>query len=194
MMVSGFARKLHNRTRAATRQKKSAVDNDTERHGASLTTVQIRRPRTIARPDQSNDSSDLVAYWARLRGQRRFPAYSELDRKMISFFWPFSILFKVSDAGKNIEIDSSIDPVSSFRGGLAPATSDGDAPQFALTEWILEVARNAADEGQPVNANTMISGPFEHRNYRGVAVPLGDSDTVDHVLAHYMPVDAVDED
>ena len=108
---------------------------------------------------------------------------------MIAFFWPFSILFRVSDGGQNIEVDSSIDPVSSFQGGLARATSDSEAPQFALTDWILDVARNAAQLGQPVNAKTVIAGPFEHRAYRGIAVPLGEGDIVDHVLAHYLPVE-----
>jgi len=189
MMPGGFARKLHARTRAARRSEDTNPNAAANHHSASLETVPIRRQRAIARPDQSNGSSDLVGYWSRLRGPRRFPAAAEIDRKMVSFFWPFSILFRVSDNGETIEIESSIDPVSSFPGGLARATDDDEAPQFALTEWIVSVARNAAMQRQPVAATTVIPGQFDNRSYRGVAVPFSDGDTIDHVLAHYLPVD-----
>ena len=188
-MPGGFARKLHARTRAARQIEETNPNAGADHHSASLETVPIRRQRAIARPDQTNESNDLIGYWSRLRGPRRFPASAEIDRKMVSFFWPFSILFRVSDGGETIEIDSSIDPVSSFTGGLARATDDDEAPQFALTEWIVSVARNAAMQRQPVTATTVIPGPFDNRSYRGVAVPFSDGDTIDHVLAHYLPVD-----
>ena len=189
MMPGGFARKLHARTRAARQSEDANPKASADRHCTSLETVPIRRHRAIARPDQTDASSDLVGYWSRLRGPRRFPAAAEIDRKMVSFFWPFSILFRVSDGGETIEIDSSIDPVSSFPGGLARATDDDEAPQFALTEWIVSVARNAAVERQPVSATTVIPGRYDNRSYRGVAVPFADGDMIDHVLAHYLPVE-----
>ena len=188
-MAGGFARKLHARTRAARQAAAQKAGTTTDQHSASLQSVKIRRQRAVARPDQSNDSSDLVSYWARLRGPRRYPTSKEIDTKIVSFFWPFSILFKVTDGGETIEIERSIDPLSSFQGGLARATDDEDAPQFALTEWIVSVARHAAMQREPVHATTVIPGPFENRTYRGVAVPFADGDTIDHVLAHYLPVD-----
>jgi len=188
-MPGGFARKLHARTRAARQAEGQAANAATDHHSASLETVPIRRPRAIVRPDQTNESSDLIAYWARLRGPRRYPTSKEIDTKMVSFFWPFSILFKVSDGGETIEIERSIDPMSSFQGGLARATGEDGAPQFALTEWIVSVARNAAVQREPVTATTQIPGPDMNRSYKGIAVPFSDGDTIDHVLAHYMPED-----
>jgi hypothetical protein len=188
-MAGGFARKLHARTRAARQEEELHPEPSAERHGASLASVPIRRPRAIARADQTQETNDLIAYWARLRGPRRYPSCAEIDRKVVSFFWPFSILFRISDGGETIEIDSSIDPLSSFQGGLARATDDDEAPQFALTEWIVSVARNAALQRQPVLATTIIPGPIETRTYRGVAVPFSEGETIDHVLAHYLPVD-----
>lgn len=188
-MPGGFARKVHLRTRAGREREAQNANSTADHHTASLESVPIRRPRAIARPDQTNESSDLVSYWVRLRGPRRFPTSKEIDAKMVSFFWPFSILFKVSDGGETIEIERSIDPLSSFQGGLARATGDNDAPQFALTEWIVSVARHAALQREPVTATTMIPGPIGNRHYRGVAVPFADGDAIDHVLAHYLPVD-----
>jgi hypothetical protein len=188
-MPGGFARKLHARTRAARQTESQNANPPADHHSASLASVPIRRPRAIARPDQTNDASDLISYWARLRGPRRFPTSKEIDAKMVSFFWPFSILFKVSDGGETIEIERSIDPLSSFQGGLARATGDDGAPQFALTEWIVSVARHAAVQREPVTATTQIPGPFANRSYKGVAVPFSDGDIIDHVLAHYLPVE-----
>lgn len=188
-MPGGFARKIHERTRAARESQEQTAGSTADQQTASLENVPIRRPRAVVRPEQTNESSDLVAYWARLRGPRRFPTCQEIDQKIVSFFWPFSILFKVSDGGETIEIERSIDPLSSFQGGLARATNDEAAPQFALTEWIVSVARNAALQREPVTATTQIPGPADNRTYRGVAVPFSDGDTIGHVLAHYLPVD-----
>jgi hypothetical protein len=188
-MPGGFARKIHERTRAARERQDQTAGSTADQQTASLESVPIRRPRLVARPDQTTESNDLVAYWARLRGPRRFPTSKEIDPKIVSFFWPFSILFKVTDGGETIEIERSIDPMSSFQGGLARATGDDGAPQFALTEWIVSVARHAALQREPVTATTQIPGPLANRSYRGVAVPFSDGDTIDHVLAHYLPED-----
>jgi len=193
-MPGGFARKLHARTRASRENGELKPSTGADTHSASLESVPIRRPRAIARPDQTNETSDLVSYWARLRGPRRYPSCAEIDHKMVSFFWPFSILFRITDGGETIEIERSIDPISSFRGGLARATDDDDAPQFALTEWIVSVARNAAFQRQPVVATTTIPGPYENRTYRGVAVPFAEAEAIDHVLAHYMPIEGDEDD
>jgi len=188
-MAGGFARKIHERTRAARERRAQTANSTADQPTASLQSVPIRRPRAIARPNQTTEANDLAAYWARLRGPRRFPTSKEIDAKIVSFFWPFSILFKITDGGATIEIERSIDPMSSFEGGLSRATGDDGAPQFALTEWIVSVARMAAEQREPVTATTQIPGPFANRTYRGIAVPFADGDTIDHVLAHYLPVD-----
>lgn len=154
---------------------------------ASLASVSIRRARPAAwQPHQSaSTSDDIVAYWRRLRGTRRFPSRADLDVKTVAFYWPYSILFRVQDDGYVVEVDGTVNPQSSLgAGSLRSLRADGPL-QFALTEWFVPVVRAAAHWGQPIDETTDLPIAGETARYRAVALPFSDDQiVVDTVLAH----------
>jgi len=157
---------------------------------SSLAGIAIRHPARTGRRIASDDPGDLLAYWKRLRAMRRFPARADLDTKAIAFYWPHSVLFRVEGLAGQVAVEAAIAPRSTLRPGvLRHAGGTGPTP-YALAEWLMSVAREAAASECPTVATATLSAGEDKRTYRGTALPLSDDQRiVDHVLAYYEPVD-----
>lgn len=140
--------------------------------------IPVKAPSEIAPlPDE-----DIVTYWRRLRGERRFAAPCDLDRQAIGRFWPETLLL-------------SYDPAPSAGGPpeltkvsrLGPAGHSGSTVEYtaALTEWVVELGRETIRTGDGIEELARFLGARGMTPYRATLLPLAAAGGgPDHVLCH----------
>ena len=133
--------------------------------------------------------SDIVAYWTRLRGARRFPNSTEIDAATIAETWPNSILIRCRPGSRALEPDKmflageGIAPgLSGLRGGARVNLSP------LMLQWLLGLAGEVVREGRPMNDVETFPSVKRVVRYRAVALPFSENErAVDHVLCHFRP-------
>lgn len=156
----------------------------------SLAGIRVRRPQTTRLSKTPGDADDITAYWERLRGQRAFPSRKELDDKTLGFYWPYSVIFRINDQGRRIEVESAVNPTSSIKAGWLRGGGDGGKLQFVITEWLMPLVRASALRGIPVDETALLPLAGRAVRYRCIALPFGEDGVgVDHVLAHVIAQD-----
>jgi hypothetical protein len=137
-----------------------------------------RAPQPTAASREPRHVGEITSYWTRLRGNRPYPAVSDLDPDLIGADWPNSILFRCRAGSGALMPDMSFLPRQDTGGGkiqLSPM----------MLQWLVSLAEDAVRNQRPVE--DMESFPSAQRaiGYRAVALPLSDTGTeVDHVLCH----------
>ena len=155
----------------------------------SLSEVPIQRSQRAPCRYGNDEPSDIIAYWKRLRGLRPFPTRADLDEKIVAFYWPYSVLFRVEGLAGWVEVERAIVPMNALGAGVLRTASGSNSPPFALAEWIISVARAAAAEERPMRETVALPRGATKQRYRGTALPFSDDQRiVDHVLAHYEPI------
>jgi hypothetical protein len=140
------------------------------------------------RPKQQKPApEEITAYWSRLRGNRPFPATSDLDLDRIASDWPDSVLFRCRSGSNALEPDRTFRPQSSGDAPILGARSEPGKIEFSpmMLQWLLSLASDAVRNRQPVeDADTFPAAQHSVR-YSAVALPLSDNQSViDHVLCH----------
>lgn len=144
-----------------------------------------------ARPMASNSEprrvEEITAYWTRLRGNRPYPAISDLDPKLIAADWPNSILFRCRAGSGALMPDMSFLPrQDAGDGGLGRSEDDGKIQLSPLMlQWLVSLAEDAVRNQRPVEDTESFPSARRAIGYRAVALPLSDdSSEIDHVLCH----------
>ncbi len=159
----------------------------------------VRRPSTAPPPAVSTPApsaspppprhSDIVAYWTRLRGSRRFPKSTEIDAAAIAESWPNSILMRCRPGSRALEPEKvfmageGVTPgLSGLRGGSRVNLSP------MMLQWLLALAGEVVRESRPMNDVETFPSVKRVVRYRAVALPFSDNESaVDHVLCHFRP-------
>lgn len=136
-------------------------------------------PRNGATPPEPRDVLD---YWRRKRGQRAYPAASDLDRNLIAQRWPDTWLLDFTKVVTDLRAEPSLARVT--RLGAPGASSEAELEYSTyLTEWIIELGGTALSSGRAVEEVERLSTRSGPAHYRVRALPLGPVEGLpDHVL------------
>lgn len=132
-------------------------------------------------------SANLRGYWDRLRFGRRCPAWSDMDRDQIAFFWPNSILLTCAPEGPTTRRGRTIrgaNRIADLTGGVTP---DADISfSETMIAWVLSVGETVAETGEPMEDFDSFPVAAGAEDYTLLALPLIDdgADRVTHVLCH----------
>ena len=130
---------------------------------------------------------DIIAYWTGLRGNRPYPAVSDLDPDLIATDWPNSILFRCRAGSGALMPDMSFLPRQDGGGnGLGPKADDGKIQLSPMMlQWLVSLAEDAVRNRRPVEDLESFPSAQRAIGYRAVALPLSDDHSeIDHVLCH----------
>ena len=146
-------------------------------------------PGPEAGPPAAREKRDIVAYWAQLRGARRYPRSGDLDAATLGDHWPNSILMRCRPGSQALEPEkvfmtgeSTASSLTGLRGGSRVNLSP------MMLQWLLGLAGEVVREGRPMNDVETFPSVNRVVHYRAVALPFSDSEReVDHVLCHVGP-------
>jgi hypothetical protein len=129
-------------------------------------------------------SEEITAYWTRLRGNRPYPAVSDLDSELIATDWPNSILFRCRAGSGALMPDMSFLPRQD--GGNDPYANTGKIQLSPMMlQWLVSLAEDAVRNRRPVQDTESFPSALRAIGYRATALPLSDDRSeIDHVLCH----------
>ena len=132
---------------------------------------------------------DIVAYWTRLRGGRRYPRSGDLDAATLGDHWPNSILMRCRPGSRALEPDKVFMTGESTASSLTGLRSSGRVNLSPMMlQWLLGLAGEVVREGRPMNDVETFPSVNRVVHYRAVALPFSDNEReVDHVLCHVGP-------
>ncbi len=129
-------------------------------------------------------TEEITAYWTRLRGNRPYPAMSDLDPNLIAADWPNSILFRCRAGSGALMPDMSFLP---RKDGSSGPYADSGQIQLSpmMLQWLVSLAEDAVRNRRPVQDKESFPSALRAIGYRAVALPLSDDRAeIDHVLCH----------
>lgn len=141
--------------------------------------------------DERRKDSDILGYWARIRGERDMPAWTDLDQNQIAYFWPNSFLLScVSRNDRGTPMISRATRIVD-NDGVADRSAD-IAFTPAMVSWIMRLSFDVASMGMPlIDTHVFRNEEGERLTCELVAMPLSQADDrVDYVLCHVKPKDA----
>jgi len=124
-------------------------------------------------------SHDIASYWRLLLREDSLPSWSDLDLDFVDRNWPRNVLLACQweQGALSLEIHRS----HFWQTGVPEGLKEED--YLALTEWLLMVAREAANSGQPAEGVETFSHRGIELGLKAVALPFADDgERVDHVL------------
>jgi hypothetical protein len=130
---------------------------------------------------------EIIAYWKRLRGNRPYPAVSDLDPQLIATDWLNSIMFRCRAGSGALMPDMSFLPRQDNGGdGLDRKADDGKIQLSPMMlQWLVSLAEDAVRNQRPVEDLESFPSAQKVIGYRAVALPLSDDHSeIDHVLCH----------
>ena len=159
---------------------------------ASLTDMAVRRTArpTERAPSRKEQGRNIASYWGDLRRSRQWPAASDLDPKQMAFYWPNSMIIGANPESRTLQVEKLFAPTGSggaegTGGGPIDGLSDTDVLHSLVTEWVLEIIRDVARDGNPLEEIVEFPGRGGPVCYRVVALPLGGSPArVESVLCY----------
>ena len=124
-------------------------------------------------------SADIQGYWNRLRFGRPFPAWSDLDREQIRYFWADSVLLSCAPGQETIRKATRMSELLNLDGGDIPFNE-------AMVAWVLAVGREVLLEQVPVRDSERFLARGHMEMFDIIALPLAeDADVgIDHILCY----------
>ncbi len=144
-------------------------------------------------PTPAHNGEDILVYWRRLKSERPYPCWSELEPAQIVHHWPDSVLLKLIASGgplPNPELEASFSEVlrhHKAEGEQARGALDGPGLRQStfLTEWIIALGRESANARRPMEDRQAFPTWKGDVVFRAVALPFSDNQRdIDHVLCH----------
>jgi hypothetical protein len=115
---------------------------------------------------------DLVDYWRSLRPGDDHPAEESIDRDLVTERWPGTLLMTYLPASQDPRGESRPSRVTRLGTACAETQSVAEAGSQS-TEWMLEVARTALVNDEPVEEQQRLATFTGVAGFRMVALPLG---------------------
>jgi hypothetical protein len=117
-------------------------------------------------------SADLADYWRSLRAGDDHPAAQAVDRDLVTERWPGSLLIGYTPATEDPRGEPRPAQVTRLGTACAETQDAVDAGSYA-TEWMLEVARAALLNDEPVEELQRLPTRNGAAGFRMLALPLG---------------------
>ncbi len=130
-------------------------------------------PAPAAAPEPSvRKFAELADYWRSLRVGDDHPASESVDRDLVTERWPGSLLISYTPASQDPR--GELRPGRVIRLGSACAETQNvvDAGSHS-TEWMLEVARTALINDEPIEEQQRLATLTGVAGFRMIALPLG---------------------
>jgi hypothetical protein len=115
---------------------------------------------------------ELVDYWRSLRSGDDHPAAEAINRDLVTQRWPGTLLIAYTPASQDPRGELRPGGVTRLGTAAAETQSVVDAGSQA-TEWMLEVARTALINDEPVEEQQRLATVTGVAGFRMVALPLG---------------------
>ncbi|MGF1610274.1 MAG: hypothetical protein ACFCUQ_12815 [Kiloniellales bacterium] len=129
---------------------------------------------------------DIVAFWKGLRGERRFPSWTDLRFERCALHWPNSLLlrFPADDGSALPRIEASFSEAMRAAPLRDAGRSRIDHTPL-MTDWLIALSQEAARAGRPISDEQVLPSWRGPTRYRAVALPFSeDQAEIDHVLCH----------
>ena len=115
---------------------------------------------------------ELVDYWRSLRSGDDHPAAEAVDRDLVTERWPGTLLIAYTPASQDPRGELRPGRVTRLGTACAEAQSAADVGSHS-TDWMLEVARTALINDEPVEEQQRLETVKGVAGFRMVALPLG---------------------
>jgi hypothetical protein len=115
---------------------------------------------------------ELADYWRSLRNGDDHPAAESIDHDLVSKRWPGSLLIAYTPASQDPRGEPRPGRVTRLGTACAETQNAVDAGSHS-TEWMLEVARAALINDEPVEEHQRLATLRGDASFRIVALPLG---------------------
>lgn len=115
---------------------------------------------------------DLADYWRSLRSGDDHPATESIDRELVTERWPGTLLIAYTPPSQDPRGELRPGRVTRLGSACAETQSVVDAGSHS-TEWMLEVARTALVNDEPVEEQQRLATMMGVAGFRMVALPLG---------------------
>jgi hypothetical protein len=116
--------------------------------------------------------AELADYWRSLRSGDDHPAAEAIDHDLVSKRWPGSLLIAYTPASQDPRGEPRPGRVTRLGVACAETQKAVDAGSHS-TEWMLEVARAALINDEPVEEQQRLATLTGDASFRMVALPLG---------------------
>lgn len=124
----------------------------------------------------------LLSYWNRIRGDRTFPALSDINIGEIEEMWHFSFTIDLTDEDEHVLQYFGPDLVSIFGTDYTGETVSEAMNDVILNNTIGSYLK-CLDERKPTMEAASFSYDGQELRYRTLVVPLsGDGDRIDYVM------------
>ena len=127
-----------------------------------------------------------LALWERMRGEKRFPARAQMSPRDMSSLLRNTVLVKVLDDGAEFQFRIVGDAMVVAQGasfqGMTMAEIDQALPGYGT--MLREVYRRIYETGEPLAFRGWFERSADKRPFfhESLVLPLGDGQTVDHIL------------
>ena len=115
---------------------------------------------------------ELAEYWRSLRSGDDHPAAESIDHDFVTMRWPGSLLIAYTPASQDPRGEPRPGRVTRLGTASAEIQNAIDAGSHS-TEWMLEVARTALVNDEPVEEQQRLATLTGDASFRMVALPLG---------------------
>jgi hypothetical protein len=129
-------------------------------------------PRPAPAVPPAHRFKELVDYWRSLRGGDDHPAEASIDRDLVTERWPGALLISYTPASQDPRGELRPGRVTRLGTACAETQSVVDAGSHS-TEWMLEVARTALVNDEPVEEQQRLPTISGVAGFRMVALPFG---------------------
>ena len=130
------------------------------------------RPSPVPAAPPMPRFTELVDYWRSLRSGDGHPAAESVDRDLVTGRWPGTLLISYTPASQDPRGELRPGRVIRLGSACAETQSVVDAGSHS-TEWMLEVARTALVNDEPVEEQQRLATMTGVAGFRMVALPLG---------------------
>jgi hypothetical protein len=131
-------------------------------------------PLPVPTPPAAPEFTELADYWRSLLGGEDHPTLDSIDRDLVTERWPGSLLIAYTPASQDPRGELRPGRVTRLGTACAATQSAVDAGSHS-TEWMLEVARAALVNDEPVEEQQRLATLTGVAGFRMVALPLGPS-------------------
>lgn len=184
-------RRQRPRRAAAEAPAAAACESAPRRPEATASAGPAPQAARSAAPAAPSGGGDILALWKELRGDLRFPSWSELDFGRIAERWPNSLLLRFPGGAEKASPSLEARFSDAMRAAALRSLANGQARiEYTplLTEWLIALSREAARAGRPVNDEQTLPAWRGPVRYRAIALPFSDDQAeIDHVLCHVAP-------
>ncbi len=137
-----------------------------------------------APPRERRKTLQLLGYWERLRGARKFAALADLDLNEIDDIWPYCVLIKVTGERPQLEFEYVGEALREGYELLRKAAISGMSQSESVIGKVVSLAYDVLAKRAPSDDSGSFCNQWGDKiKYRSIVVPLSaDPQRIDYLL------------